>query len=61
MYDPAGAWRLTGDPPGAWPFTDNPLEHGDSLETRRADQPDDKAQGPAGRLILWWAGLRGKG
>ena len=42
-------------------ITRNPPGHCDSLETRRADQTDDKAQGPAGWLILWWASLRRKG
>ena len=51
MYDPAGAWRLTG----------TPRDLGDSLVTRWAGQTDETAQDPVGRLMLWWAGLRGKG
>ena len=42
MYDPAGAWRLTGDPP----------DLGSSLVTRRAGQMDDEAQGPEGRFMF---------
>ena len=44
-------WRLTG-------LTTH--EPGDSLMAPMVSQTDDKAQGPEGRLLLWWPGLRGK-
>ena len=42
-------WRLTGLATH-W--------SSDSLMSLTAGQMDGKAQGPEGRLMLWWAGLR---
>ena len=55
--DPADTWRFTGDPfgPGGSRLIGNPAggcEERQDLVAQRAVHE--------GRLILWWAGIRGK-
>ena len=53
-------WRRTSD---SWVWRligQTTHEPEDSLVTWRVFQMEGKAQGPEGRLMLWWAGLRGR-